>query len=85
MNRGAIRIDANIGAIDMVHEPTRAQYIVLKQIVQGTNGEAYVDFTNSSGNNLYSVEYEHVTPQRLVADIHKYYTEGLKPQGDVQI
>lgn len=85
MNRGAIRIDANIGAINMVHEPTTAQYIVLKEIVRGTNGEAYVDFTNSSGNTLYSVEYEHVTPQRLVADIHKYYTEELKSQGDVQI
>jgi hypothetical protein len=45
-------------------------------------GTTDVDFDDNNGNTLLSVHYGEVTPQRLEADIYRYFNEGIKPQGD---
>lgn len=83
MNRGAIRCDVNVGLLDMTREPSNEQYNVLKRFVRSA-GDVDIDFTNDVGDTEHSVSYSNVSPQRVVADIQRYYREGIKPQGNVQ-
>ena len=42
------------------------------------------NFTDDKGNTLHSVSYSDAKPQAVVADIMRYYEEGIKPMGNVQ-
>ena len=82
MNHGAIRCDVNTGLIDLIKEPTKEQYFVLRQFMRMSGGEAYVDITDEVGNVIHSFYYDKAAPSRLVNDLHQYFTEGIKPLGD---
>ena len=82
MNYGAIRCDVNAGLLDMTNEPTKEQYEAIKRFVRYAE-DIDMDFTDNKGNTEHSVSYTDAKPQRVVADIYKYYNEGIKPQGDV--
>ena len=82
MNHGAIRCDVNSGLLDMTQEPTNEQYFVIRKFVRMA-GDVDIDFTDDKGDTQHSVSYSDVNPQRVVADIYKYYNEGLKPTGNV--
>ena len=84
MNHGAIRCDVNIGLIDMTNEPTNEQYSVLKTFIRKAE-DVDIDFTDNKGNTVHSVSYSNVLPSRVVADIYKYYNEGIKPIGNVAL
>ena len=83
MNHGAIRCDVNSGILDMTKEPTKEQYYVLKNFVRNAV-DVDIDFTDDKGNTLHSVSYSDAKPQAVVADIMRYYEEGIKPMGNVQ-
>ena len=83
MNRGAIRCDANTGLLDMTREPSKEQYAALKIFVRKA-GDVDIDFTNNVGDVDHSVSYSNASPLHVIADIQKYYQEGIKPQGNVQ-
>ena len=83
MNHGAIRCDVNSGILDMTKEPTKEQYYVLKNFVR-IAADVDIDFTDDKGNTLHSVSYSDAKPQAVVADIMRYYEEGIKPMGNVQ-
>ena len=83
MNHGAIRCDANAGVLDMTREPSKEQYDVIKMLVRKA-GDVDIDFTNNKGDTDNSVSYSNASPQRVVADIQRYYREGIIPQGNVQ-
>lgn len=82
IRRGAIRYIPECNGFDMCQEPTREQYRTIKQIIRQMGGTTDVDFDDKDGNTLLSVHYNNVTPQRLEADIYRYFNEGIKPQGD---
>lgn len=82
MRHGAIRCDVNTGLIDLIQEPTREQYFVLRQFMRLSGGEAYVDITDEFGNTIHSFYYDEAKPERLVNDLHLYFAEGIKPIGD---
>ena len=83
MNHGAIRCDVNSGILDMTKEPTKEQYYVLKNFVRNAV-DVDIDFTDDKGNTLHSVSYSDAKPQAVVADIMRYYEDGIKPMGNVQ-
>lgn len=83
MNHGAIRCCVNSGILDMTKEPTKEQYFTIRAFVRKAC-DVDIDFTNDKGDTQHSVSYSDAKPQQVVADIYKYYNEGIKPQGNVQ-
>lgn len=83
MNHGAIRCDIITGILDMTQEPTNEQYSAIKSFVRKAV-DIDIDFTDDKGNTLHSVSYSDARPQQVVADIRRYYNEGIKPQGNIQ-
>lgn len=82
IRRGAIRYIPECNGFDMCQEPTQEQYRTIKYIIRQMGGTSDVDFDGNDGNTIFSVHYNNVTPQRLEADIYRYFNEGIKPQGD---
>ena len=83
MNHGAIRCCVNGGILDMTKEPTKEQYFTIRAFVRKAV-DVDIDFTDNKGNTLHSVSYSDAKPQQVIADIMRYYEEGIKPQGNVQ-
>ena len=83
MNHGAIRCDVNSGILDMTKEPTNEQFYTIKDFVRKAV-DVDIDFTDDKGNTLHSVSYSDAKPQAVVADIRRYYEDGIKPMGNVQ-
>ena len=83
MNRGAIRCDVNSGLLDMTKEPTNEQYYVINSFVRQA-GDVDIDFTDNKGDIIHSVSYSNANPQAVVADIQRFYNEGIMPQGNVR-
>jgi len=83
MNHGAIRCDVNSGILDMTKEPTNEQFYTIKDFVREAV-DVDIDFTDDKGNTLHSVSYSDAKPQAVVADIMRYYEDGIKPMGNVQ-
>ena len=82
LNQGAIRCDFNSGVLDMTREPSQGAFRAIKDFVRNAD-DISIDFTNgSNGDTDYSVYYENPSPSRIVADIKRYYEEGIKPIGD---
>ena len=83
MNHGAIRCDVNSGLLDMTKEPTNEQFYTIKDFVRNAV-DVDIDFTDDKGNTLHSVSYSDAKPQAVVADIMRYYEDGIKPIGNVR-
>ena len=81
IERGAIRIDASAGTINLSQQPTQAQREVLRRLVVRNDGAVSVDFGNGWDSDHYA-EYDEARPQRVLSDIDKYFDEGIKPAGD---
>ena len=79
MNLGAVRIDYNEGLISLVHEPTSKQLNVINAIWRYNQGCVTIDFFSPNGDINDSVDYDHVKWTRLVADLDKYFNEGINP------
>ena len=82
IRRGAIRIDANSGLINLFSKPTMQQKKVLRLLVTKNRGDVWVDFGDGWNSESYA-EYEGVNPSRVLADIDRYFDEGIKPTGNV--
>ena len=83
MNHGAIRCDVNSGILDMTQEPTNEQFYTIKDFVRKAV-DVDIDFTDDKGNTLHSVSYSDAKPQAVVADIRRYYEDGIKPMGNIR-
>lgn len=83
IERGAIRIDYNAGNINLAVAPTAAQRRVLRTLIAGNGGDVQVDFGNGWDSDHYA-EYSEAKAARVLADIDRYFGEGIKPQGDYQ-
>ena len=81
IRRGAIRIDNNYGFINLHKAPTDAQIRVLKRYIREQDGYVSVDFGDGWDSDHY-VDYNAAKPQRVLSDIDKYFTDGIKPIGD---
>ena len=78
---GAIRIDANSGNINLFRKPTDKQFDIISRIVRRNDGCVIVDFGDSETTDCY-IEYDEGTKyQRVIADIKRYFDEGIYPQG----
>lgn len=83
INRGAIRMDGNIGSINLTMKPTSKQKTILQRLIQRMDGDVWVDFGNG-WDTEHSAEYSGVRPMRVLSDIDKYYDEGIKPEGNTR-
>ena len=82
IRRGAVRIDANCGLINLFNKPTIQQKRVLKVLIAKNGGDVWVDFGDGWDSGAYA-EYEGVNPSRVLADIDRYFDEGINPAGNV--
>lgn len=83
LDRGAIRIDYNAGAINLNVAPTKAQKDRLKRLIERNEGYVYVDFGKGWDTEHYA-EYEAARASRVLGDIDRYFDEGIKPTGNVR-
>jgi hypothetical protein len=81
IRRGAIRIDSNAGVINLAVKPTQQQRWPIRRIVEANDGDVQVDFGDGWDSDHY-VEYEGAKPSRVLADIDRYFDEGVKPEGN---
>lgn len=82
IGRGAIRIDANAGTINLSKVPTAKQARVLRMLIMRNDGDVSVDFGNGYDSEHYA-EYEGARATRVLGDIDRYFNEGIKPQGNI--
>ena len=76
---GNIRVLPN--SIDIGSEPTHEQEEVLRQVISSyANEELYLDIFNGSSE----IGVKYVTPnwRYVIGEIDRYYSEGIKPQGN---
>ena len=83
LDRGAIRIDSNAGAININVAPTKAQKDRLKRLIERNDGYVYIDFGKGWDTEHYA-EYEAARASRVLGDIDRYFDEGIKPAGNVR-
>jgi hypothetical protein len=83
LDRGAIRIDYNTGAINLNVAPTKAQKDRLKRLIERNDGDVYIDFGKGWDTEHY-VEYESARASRVLADIDRYFNESIKPSGNIR-
>ena len=82
IRRGAIRIDSNAGVINLAVKPTQQQRWPIRRIVEANDGDVQVDFGDGWDSDHY-VEYDGAKPSRVLADIDRYFDEGIKPEGNM--
>ena len=80
---GAIRVDFNQGYAEMVKRPTREQEMMLLRFAKYNDGWVTVEINKGGGNSIYG-EYEDANPRRVVADIIRYFDEGINTLGNIQ-
>ena len=83
IERGAIRIDANVGTINLSSKPTAAQRRVLQRLVQRSGGDVIIDYGNGWDSQHYS-EYEGAKTSRVLSDIDRYFDEGIRTEGNIR-
>ena len=83
LDRGAIRIDYNVGAINLNVAPTKEQRDRLKRLIERNGGDVTIDFGKGWDTEHYA-EYEGARASRVLGDIDRYYDEGIKPEGNVR-
>lgn len=83
LDRGAIRIDSNAGAINLNVAPTKAQKDRLKRLIERNDGYVFIDFGKGWDTEHYA-EYEGARASRVLGDIDRYFDEGIKPTGNVK-
>lgn len=81
IRRGAIRIDDGAGVINLYVKPTKEQRWPLRRLIERNDGDVQVDFGDGWDSDHY-VEYEGAKPSRVLADIDRYFDEGIKPEGN---
>ncbi len=83
LDRGAIRIDYNVGTINLNVAPTRHQKERLRRLIERNNGDITIDFGKGWDTEHYA-EYEGARASRVLGDIDRYFDEGIKPTGNVR-
>src|ERR1017187_3014153 len=81
MSYGNIRMTAESDGFEMTRKPTPEQFSMLKKYIRTMNHGALVDFSKPNGfATEFSKEYpKNTNPDRIIADIKRYYDEGIKP------
>lgn len=83
IERGAIRIDANAGTINLSVKPTAAQRKALQRLIQRNGGDVSVDYGNGWDSDHYS-EYDSASARRVLSDIDRYFDEGIRTDGNIK-
>ena len=83
IERGAIRIDANAGTINLSVKPTAAQRKTLQRLIQRNGGDVSVDYGNGWDSDHYS-EYDSASAGRVLSDIDRYFDEGIRTDGNIK-
>ncbi len=86
MEQGNIRIMPESNGINLSVEPTKEQYYALDDFISKNRGEVIVDFDDTNGNTIASIEYPKGTRStKVISDMKQYFAEGRIPEiSDVQ-
>lgn len=70
-----------VGAINLNTAPTAKQKALLKRLIERNDGDVTIDFGKGWDTEHYA-EYESARASRVLGDIDRYYSEGIKPGGN---
>lgn len=83
MARGNIRVAPESPGINLIVEPTEAQYEQITSLVERLGWkekEFHVDFDNENGSTIGSLDYDgNVSARKVIADIKYFFKEGKIP------
>ena len=83
MARGNIRVAPESPGINLIVEPTDAQYEQITSLVERLGWkekEFHVDFDNENGSTIGSLDYDgNVSARKVIADIKYFFKEGKIP------
>ncbi len=83
MARGNIRVAPKSPGINLIVEPTEAQYEQITSLVERLGWkekEFHVDFDNENGSTIGSLDYDgNVSARKVIADIKYFFKEGKIP------
>ena len=83
MARGNIRVAPESPGINLIVEPTEAQYEQITSLVERLGWkekEFHVDFDNENGSTIGSLDYDgNVSARKVIADIKYFFREGKIP------
>ena len=83
---GGIRLNPESGGINLSVLPSDAQRRTLRGYINHFNGEVVVDFDNTDGRTIESIEYNRGTSaSRILTDIENYISQGVKPKEQSEI
>ncbi len=81
VERGAVRIDANVGVINLSARPTKEQRDMISRLIRRNGGDVSLEIGMDGA--VYA-EYDGASTAKVLADIDRYFDEGIKPQGDIR-
>ncbi len=83
MIRGNIRVAPESPGINLIVEPTEAQYEQITSLVERLGWkekEFHVDFDNENGSTIGSLDYDgNISARKVIADIKYFFKEGKLP------
>ena len=79
---GAIRIDVRGCYAEMYLKPTQQQISVLREFVRKNYGCVTIEIGDGDESLSY-IDYDDATPSRVIADILRYFDEGIRLEGNV--
>lgn len=83
---GGIRLNPESGGINLSVLPSDAQRRTLRGYINHFNGEVVVDFDDTYGRTIESIEYNRGTSaERILSDIENYISQGIKPREQSEI
>lgn len=84
---GGIRLNPESGGINLSVLPSDAQRRTLRGYINHFNGEVVVDFDDTYGRTIESIEYNRGTSaERILSDVENYISQGIKlrEQSEIQ-
>lgn len=81
MAAGNIRLSPEMGGINLITAPTKAQESTLRDYISKFRGEVVVDIDNERGETIHSFEYNRGTHySRVLNDLRAYFEDGTMPE-----
>lgn len=72
LKNGNIRLSPEYPGIQLIKEPTSAQYNTILKILRDVDNFV-IDFNNNRGEALDTLEYDFVQPSKVLRDLHNYF------------
>jgi len=88
MNKGNIRLSPEIPGIELILEPTNAQYNTLLNVIKqlGYNRQYFsIQISDKNGYQIDFWDYEHISIKSIIEDLKYYFKTNKVPQNEAYL